>query len=378
MRRILLSGVFLLSGALTACNSRPSRVVIGIALTKSMHPAVVLAAKEINARGGIDGVPLELAGLEWQVVDRFDAVDILKWANRFAETEDLLAVIGHSDSTSTISAAAFYNRNRIPQIVTIATSPAITNIGQWTYRLCLSDAGQGPALAEYAVKEWGKKRIAVFYVNDEYGRGLAQLFERRIRELGGEIVASVLHRNVLQPDDQELIRATLSDLKNKGAPDLIALFQRVDAGSWTVRAVRDTGLKSDILGGDNLGSVNFLVDDPELKERIRLSGFFLTDRENPLSLQFEKNMLEFTQAKPDYGQAFAYDAVYLVRDAVLGGGFSREGVKYYLDSLIDKKTRLRGVAGAYSLGPDHDARRSFYIVEVHGGQHRFLKALRVD
>jgi hypothetical protein len=30
------------------------------------------------------------------------------------------------------------------------------------------------------------------------------------------------------------------------------------------------------------------------------------------------------------------------------------------------------------MGPDHDARRSLYIVEVHNGAQTFLKTLRVD
>src|SRR6185503_187532 len=135
------------------------------------------------------------------------------------------AVIGHSDSASTLSAASFYNQQKIPQIVTIATNPAITNIGEWTYRLCLSDAAQGPALAEYAVKDWGKRRIAVFYVNDDYGRGLAQLFEKH---------------------DYQMIQSSLKFIKAQGEPDLIVLFQRIAAAEWTIKAIRDAGLHSTI------------------------------------------------------------------------------------------------------------------------------------
>ena len=352
--------------------------MIGIALTRSNHSAVELAAREINASGGIGGVPLELMGLEWDVVDRFDAEDILKWADRFAATDDLVAVIGHSDSSSTLSAAASYNQKKIPQIVTIATNPAITNIGDWTYRLCLSDAAQGPALAEYAVLDWGKKRIAVFYVNDDYGRGLAQLFEKRVRELGGEIVANVMHRNVLEADDKELISSALANLKRIGEPDLIALFQRINAANWTINAIREAGISASLLGGDSLGPISFIKEDAELKEGMRISQFFLPRPEDEHAMKFVNNFRQFANAEPEYGQAFAYDSVYLVRDAVLNGGFSREGVKSYLDKLIREKTVINGAGGAYALGPDHDARRSLYIVEARGGSQHFLKALDVN
>jgi branched-chain amino acid transport system substrate-binding protein len=378
MKRFL---ILLLLGCLmlpAACARRPRRIVFGIALSVGYHPAVVMAAKEINEQGGIGGVPIELMGLDWKVVDQFNATDILKRAGQFAAEKDLIAVIGHSDSASTLSAASFYNQEKIPQIVTIATNPAITNIGDWTYRLCLSDAAQGPALAEYAVKDWGKRRIAVFFVNDDYGRGLAQLFEKHVRELGGQIVASVMHRNILAVDDQELIRAALKDLKQKQEPDLIVLFQRLPGAKWTLQAIHDAHLNSSILGGDSLGPLDFAKENPELMERVRVSQFFLPRTDDARATAFVKDFRAFTGKDPDYGHAFAYDAVYLLRDAALHGGASREGVKAYLDKLISEKTQGAGVAGNYLVGSDHDARRELYIVEAQHGTHTFLKTLRVD
>jgi branched-chain amino acid transport system substrate-binding protein len=362
----------------SACSRKPKRILIGIALSASYHPAAVMAVKEINSTGGIGGVPVELLGLDWKVVSHFNAPDILKWASQFADEKDLVTVIGHSDSSSTLSAAAYYNQHQVPQIVTIATNPAITNIGVWTYRLCLSDAAQGPALADYAVRDWGKRRIAVFYVNDDYGRGLAQLFEQRVRAQGAEIVSSIMHRNALEKDDEELIRSALTSLKKKGEPDLIVLFQRTEAARFTIHAVREAGLGSSLLGGDSLGPPAFAKDNSALMEGVRVSQFFLPRTEDARAAKFLKDYRELTGHDANYGDAFAYDAVYLVRDAIVGGGPTREGVKTYLDQLIRDKTQQTGVAGTYLLGPDHDARRSFYIVGIHNGEQTFLKTLKVD
>ncbi|MFI5175014.1 MAG: ABC transporter substrate-binding protein [Terriglobia bacterium] len=372
---LLLMALALLS---MACNTQPNRVVIGVVINKTQHPAIQLAVNEINAGGGIDGVPLELAGMDWGTIGPVDTRSILTMGKRFDETKNLVAVIGHSDSTSTLSAAAFYNQHKIPQIVTIATNPSITNIGNWTYRLCLSDAAQGPALAEYAVKDLQKKRIAVFYVNDEYGRGLARLFEKRVEELGGVIVSSVMHRNVLEPDDENLITSVLSEMTGKGSPDLFALFQRTGASGWTIRAIRKTGSQADILGGDTLGATDFVASPPEATEGIRMSQFFLPQANGERAMKFVRDYLEFAHQTPDYGHAFAYDAVYLIRDAVRYGGFSREGVKSYLDRIIREQIETTGVAGPYTLNADHDARRSLAIVEIHNGKQQFVKALSIN
>ncbi|MDO8836080.1 MAG: ABC transporter substrate-binding protein, partial [Vicinamibacterales bacterium] len=211
---------------LASCGGRPDRVVLGVGLTATNHAAMALAAKEINESGGIGGVPLVLDGLEASGPRQsFDPADVLALANQFVANRDLLAVVGHSDSSATLAAAAVYNAHQLPQIVTIATNPAITGIGQWTYRLCLSDAEQGPALADYAVSRWQKRRIAVFFVNDAYGNGLAEQFEKRALGLGAELVGSVMHRNFLQPDDHETIRLAIARMKATVQPDLIVLFQ---------------------------------------------------------------------------------------------------------------------------------------------------------
>lgn len=375
MRKVLIAYTLILLLLSISCTSRPKRVVIGIALTQSNHPAVELAVKEINDSGGVGGVPIELMGLDWKVATDFDAADILQWANKFSQTDDLIAVIGHSDSASTLSAAAFYNQHRIPQIVTIATNPAITNIGDWTYRLCLSDKIQGAALAEYAVRDWGKSRIAMFCVNDAYGTGLAEAFEKGVQERGSRIVSTRLHRNVLQEDDKEMIRSVLTSLKTGEEPDLFVLIQRLAAATWTIRAIREAGFKSNILGGDALGPPAFARADSALKEGIRVSGFFLPAADDAQATHFVEAMRQFGNQEADYGQAFAYDSVYLIREAILKYGFSRRGVKRYLDHLIEAQTIVKGAGGAYRIGQDHDARRALYIVEARNGIYQPVKVL---
>lgn len=363
----------LLWAACSGGDAAPRRVAVGLAVAPASRPGARLAVAEINAAGGIRGLPMALVGEEWDPKGSLEPEVVLDVARRLAATPDLVAVVGHSNSSSTLAAAAVYNRYHLPQIATIATNPAITNIGAWTYRLCTSDAVQAPALADYAVESWGKKRIAVFYVNDDYGRGLAQLFEQRVVQLGGEIVASRFHRNVLRDDDEEAIRETLRDLAAAGAPDLIFLVQRVEAANWTVEAIRAAGLSSAILGADNLTRQAFLRRP--VNDGVRVSEFYRPDSPEPRARAFREAYRRRTGHEADYGTVFAYDAVYLVRDAVAYGGASRAGVKSYLDHLIAAQVPVVGAGGTFTIGADHDARRMLYVVEVRDGSFRRVATL---
>jgi hypothetical protein len=107
---------------------------------------------------------------------------------------------------------------------------------------------------------------------------------------------------------------------------------------------------------------------------VRISQFFVPSDE-PRSVEFVRNLRESAGTDADYARALAYDAMYLIRDAVLYGGYSRDGVKKYLDQLIAKRRRVEGVGGAYSIGADHDARRRWYIAEIRNGGHHVLKEM---
>jgi len=366
-------------GWLSACDRPPERVVIGVALSRAYHQGVEMAVEEINAEGGIRGVPVELEGLDWVVVDNFDPRDAIGWAKHFAEIEDLVAVIGHSDSASTLAAAPFYNQLEVPQIVTTATNPAITDIGAWTYRLCVSDSVQGAALAEYAVSDWSKRRLALLYVNDDYGRQLASLFQEQAHELGAEVVAAVPLNNSLGAADKQLITrslAHLAELDFDRPEDLVVLFLRRYGATFALQAISEQeGLTPDVLGGDSIGLPVLAELACDLGLDLRAALFFVPAPGDERATRFSESYLAHYGEVPDYGSAFAYDATYLIRDVAVAGGLSRAGVRQAIEELIERSVPIQGVAGTYVLGPDHDALRQFYIGVAEDGAFRPLQAV---
>ena len=169
---------------LPSCSQTPKEVSIGVALSVLNHQAVELALKEISSAGGINGVPIRAVGLDWKFRDTTQPSDIISWAERFSHTPELLAVIGHSDSSSSLSAAAIYNQNHVPQIVTIATSPALTAVGQLDLSSLPHRCQAGSRARPIFASEVGEEELRDLLRERRLRPGLGTGFRERSAPLG--------------------------------------------------------------------------------------------------------------------------------------------------------------------------------------------------
>src|SRR5437667_10381014 len=108
---------------------------------------VELAVEEINKAGGINGHPLRLITRD----DEGDGTKAAKIAQDFVATHSISAVIGHVNSSGMLSAAPVYD-GQLAAVATSATSPDLTGISSWVFRMISSESLNGVALANFASK----------------------------------------------------------------------------------------------------------------------------------------------------------------------------------------------------------------------------------
>ncbi len=147
-----------------------------------------LAVKNVNDQGGLlDGKAVAVYGDTTGSAQ--GAVDA---AGKLVNVENVSVVMGALMSGTTIAAAeAVMIPAGVAQISPTATSPAITGIkdNDLLYRVVPSDNYQGAVLAKMVLDE-GIKKVAVTYVNNDYGVGIGQTFIDAYKAAGGEIVAA--------------------------------------------------------------------------------------------------------------------------------------------------------------------------------------------
>jgi branched-chain amino acid transport system substrate-binding protein len=173
MAIVLVAGV--IAVGIAACTPSPEAVYIGAPDPCVGRQAIELAVEEINAGGGIQGAELRVkfASAQNGQTRVHQAVSI---ADSLAKDPKVIAVVGHDTSLESLPAAHVYNRNGIVQIVPSSSNPLITDIGPWIFRLSADDEQQGAFLAEVARARLNFGKIAVLFVNNDYGKMLAQSF----------------------------------------------------------------------------------------------------------------------------------------------------------------------------------------------------------
>lgn len=313
-----------------------------------------LAVEEINRSGGIGGRPLELR----IVNDRGDPTVASSVADSLVDDGRVLAVVGHVYSGATREAAARYHGN-LAALATSATSPAISRLGPWIFRVASSDSANAVALAEMARQMGG--RIGVLYANDEYGRGLANNFVGALRQAGATVVEA-------DPflDDTGDFTPYLRRMQRRGV-DLVFLAGLQDPAARAIAQARQVGLDARFVGGDGiegLAGMEGAFDGTGV-------GLLFHPQMSDSSRAFAARYRAANGDEPDSQAALAYDAVRLMARALAAGRRDPERIRDYLAGVgrPGGTPAFEGVAGTVKFDENGDpVNKRFTLGVIQGGR----------
>jgi len=322
----------------------------------------LLAIEEANAEGGIDGKLIELVALD----DRADPKEAANVANRLAADESVVAVIGHINSSCTLAAAPIYNKNELVHITTCSSSPAISDAGDYTFRVWNSDAYTA-SFNTYQIIDRGYTKVGIIYENNDYGRGG---YEVTVETLAKEGIEPLFAEAYLLGETKDF-STIITKLKNAGVEAVmgiadeteIPLFMKqshqlgyepffASSGTYNPAVIR--------LGGED---VNGIVG----------STFF--DPANPPEKveQFFKKFLDRFSAEGVTGtdpvSPASYDATKMIIQALREKGTTREDVQAYLSDLKD----FEGVLGKLSFDENGDTIIPLVKMMIEDGEFKEIK-----
>ncbi|MDX1592881.1 MAG: ABC transporter substrate-binding protein [Gammaproteobacteria bacterium] len=260
-----------------------------------------LAADEIQAAGG--SISYVVGDTQTNPQSGVDA------AQKLVNLEKVSGLVGALSSGVSIPVAQSVSSvSGVPQVSSASTSPVITGLADkdFLFRTVPSDAFQGVALASLT-RDKGVARVSVIYVNNDYGKGLADAFSSAFAEKGGSVEATVAYEQ-----KQAAYRGELQQASD-GDPEALVLIGYPENGQTILRQALEGGYFSRFIFTDGLKA-------PELIDAIGaqyLNGTFGTApqaRADTPAAQHFKSAYEkrFGELPPKPFIDSAYDATYLL------------------------------------------------------------------
>lgn len=225
--------------------SAADEVKVGViqSLTGDLSPdaqlaidSIELAAKEVNANGGILGRQVELVIEDDQTLD-IAAVDSAK---KLLKQDRVPVIIGSNGSGTTMAIMNLIAKNGVLQMSASSTGIELTTYddNDLFFRTAPSDVMQGIAMAKLA-RQRGYETAATLVVNNPYGYGYEKVFIKAFKDLGGNVMQSIRY-----DPTQTIFESEVEELSSVH-PDCVLLVSYPETGSRILKAAYKKGLLKD-------------------------------------------------------------------------------------------------------------------------------------
>ena len=271
--------------------------------------SVEVAVRELNAAGGLMGIPVNLIVDD----DRCDPGLAATVAKRQIEKEKISAAIGPVCPPAASAAARIYAEAGVLQLLpTVPMLESMRQSSEKIFRLVVTDEQEAHALGAYLASEQKGKKVTIVYRNAFYRR---EMIEDIKSALPADMKETAQFKPVLSSSgayDQ------LADQLTRDQPDIIYLAIDNDMIVELVGKLRTRGVTGLLIGGQRLLSQAFWSTANKAAEGI----YMIAPVDSPARLEFRKTIDQLAQANivPDLVALNSYATVQTWAEAVRRAG----------------------------------------------------------
>jgi len=339
------------TGALTGPSAQDGNEILN---------GATLAAEVVNAAGGVNGKMIEVIAED----DRSDPKEAANVANKLVNDPRVLAVIGHYNSSCTLAGAPIYNKAGLLETSAGSSSPLVAEAGPYTFRVIPTDSFQGDVVAKWMVEDLGLKKVAIFWENDDYGKGLRDVIAERVEFYGGEVVGDESYIFGETKDFSPLITKVRA-----AEPDALFLAGLYNEATLIAKQGKEVDWTPALFGVDAIYSALYTEMGGDAVEGTKLIGFFHTSNPDPKVQEFVKAFTEKYGVAPGTYAAYGYDAMMIYVEAIKNAGPDRAKMMEWMTTLKD----YEGISGTTSFNEDGDVIKVPLYLEVKGGEFTIIE-----
>lgn len=323
---------------------------------------VRMLVKQINAAGGINGHPINLI-VKDNCSDETKSVMAVK---ELIESYHVLAIIGPSQTGTTLAAAATVEAAKVPMISCAAGVNIVDPVKPWIFKTAQSDVHAVAKVLDY-LKAHHLKKIAVIAVSNPFGASGKHQLEVQARNAGISIVDSESFGDKDTDMTAQLMRIRGS------SPDAVICWGTNPGPATVAKNMQMLGMKQPLVMSHGIANHKFIdLAGSAANGVVFPAGKLLiantltnSDKQKRVLLTYASAFQKEYNRNADTFGGFAYDALNLVCNAIKKVGPNPEKIRAELEC-----SKLVGISGAFHFSPtDHNGltKDAFDMVKIVDG-----------
>lgn len=218
---------------ISACNSPKNELKIGLinpetgelaTYGEKINRGIAIALEEINTDNLLDGRKVTIIKEDTKGESKASLTAVQKLIN----IDKVKYIIGEISGNATIAVLPYTESKGVFLFSPGAASPKLTNASPLFARNWPSNSAEAISAAEYSIDSLSYKTAIIVYVNNEWGIGLQDNFEKKYLDKGGSIVAKEIYEY-----ENTDFRSVIAKIKNTKADMIYLAGNQREMGLFT-------------------------------------------------------------------------------------------------------------------------------------------------
>ena len=353
-----------LNNSLAARENNPVTIGVSVPIGGSLDVAkeilrgVAQAQNEINQKGGVEQNGIKTLVKVKIANDDNDPETAKLIARGFVSNLEIMGVVGHNSSSSSIAAAPIYQQGGLVMISPTSVARELSEAGNYVFRTTPSTRILAETLAEYAAKDIRRQKIGICLDSSSPASvSFKDEFSLSLYESGGEIVTIGCDFASENFNPDQIPSKAIAN----GAEALL-LIPSVNKINQAMEVARANQNRLIVLGNHSMYTYETLnIGQSDIKGAVLPTAWHPTVTTNS---EFNQNALELWGMEGNWRTATAYDAT----EAILNGLNSATTRKQLQQALINPGFSIPGALGNITFKPSGDRQINATLVKVQPGK----------
>lgn len=329
--------------------------------------ATLLLEEQINANGGINGVPVEIILAD----DESKQEKAIEEMNRLIHDEKVHIILGTSTTGPSLAMKGLAMENQIPMISAAAATQVVQPVEEstWVFKTPHSDFHAVTRIYTY-LQEEGIKKVATLSDSNAYGSAGLEVLKALAGEYGIEITTSESYNT----NDTDM-SAQLTKINGSDAEALV-VWGTNPGPAIIAKNMKELGITMPHISSHGIANNTFI----ELAEG-GAEGVVIPTGKLLFPTQIEESDPQYEVIKSFYDAynakfggeptnfgSYGYDNLLLAVEALKAAGTDREAIRTYLETKIQG---FVGATGTFTFSAtDHNGLQpdSMVLAEVKDGK----------